>query len=48
VTLRLDVDLLDALKRLVDAQRYRTTMSDALELAVQELLIKEGFWPKPN
>lgn len=44
-TFRFDPALLAALDRFIRSQRYKTTRTDVLEVALQELLKAEGFWP---
>ena len=48
MSLRLDPDLHEALKRFVKAQKFKTSKTDVIEVAIQELLKAEGFWPPPD
>lgn len=34
-----------AMLQFIEAQRLRTTITDVGELAIQEFLRREGFWP---
>ena len=38
-------DLYVSLEKFFDAQRIRPRLTDTIELALQEFLIREGFWP---
>ena len=44
-TYRFDPALLTSLDRFIAAQKYKTTRTDVIEVALQELLKAEGFWP---
>lgn len=43
-----DDALLKALDAFRSAQRLQPTLKDTVELALQEFLIREGFWKKPE
>lgn len=43
-----DEDLWDALEELIDEQKYPTTFTDVITIALQELLKKEGKYPRPK
>ena len=44
-----DKDTRAALKQFLDEQRLAATLTDTSELAIQEFLRREGFWPyNPN
>lgn len=42
---RMDPELFAALETFIEAQKFRTTKTDVVEVALQELLKAEGFWP---
>lgn len=44
-TLRLDPEILAALEKYISQQRYKTSKTDVIEVALQELFQREGFWP---
>ena len=48
ISLRLDPELHEALKKFAAAQKFKTTKTDVIEVAIQELLKAEGFWPPPT
>jgi hypothetical protein len=45
ISLRLDPALLGALDQFIGEQKYKTTKTDVIEVALQELLKAEGRWP---
>ncbi len=46
-TYRFDPAILEAVDHFIEAQKYKTTRTDVIEVALQELLKAEGFWPTP-
>lgn len=40
----IDPDLRSALKRFIDAQRLKSSITDVVELALGQFLEQEGFW----
>lgn len=45
MSIRLDAKIAAALEVFIKRQKYRTTKTDVIEVALQELLKAEGCWP---
>ncbi len=46
-TYRFDPAILAAVDQFIAAQKFKTTRTDVIEVALQELLKAEGFWKPP-
>jgi hypothetical protein len=44
-TMRLDPEILEVLDKYILRQRFRTSRTDVIEVALQEMFKAEGWWP---
>jgi hypothetical protein len=45
VGVRLPGDIMTAIEQFADNQRIRPNITDIVELALTEFLVREGYWP---
>ena len=45
LTCRINPELRAALDRFIAGQKYKTTLTDVVEVALADLLKAEGYWP---